>query len=156
MDRWNYYTYMQEADHWASSSKFSFKIVGPTLSTLERSSSSNLPTSFRESKKVIAVDTSGSTYDEALDAEKRAIQSIRTLVPRNLRSGVMVLPWNDEAGEQFSVNSLDSLHSGGGTEPGTLLEHAGCRQILKGCDFLFLMTDGLIPELLVHDFARLL
>lgn len=142
-------------DESSSSGSESAKIApdGPIAapSTLTESS-----TSFRESKIAIAVDTSGSTYDEALDAEKRAIQSICTLIPRDLRPGVTILPWNDEAGEQCSVDNLDSLDSHGGTEPSALLYRAQCRHILQKCDFWFLMTDGLIVDKSVREFAGLL
>ena len=115
---------------------------------------STLPASFRNSKISIAVDVSGSTFGEVLDAERRAIRSICTLVPRNLRSTIKILPWNDRAAEPKSFSELNSLVSDGGTDPNVFIQHPQCRFALQESSFWFLMTDGLIESQDVQRFAR--
>ena len=110
--------------------------------------------SFRNSKISIAVDVSGSTFGEVLDAERQAIRSICTLVPRNLRSTMKILPWSDRAAEPKSFSELNSLVSDGGTDPNVFIQHPHCRLALQESSFWFLMTDGLIESRDVQRFAR--
>lgn len=129
----------------------------PTFSSVNSESSatpSMLPASFRNSKISIAVDVSGSTFGEVLDAERQAIRSICTLVPRNLRSTIKLLPWSDVAEEPKSFSELSSLVSDGGTDPNVFIEHHQCRLALQESSFWFLMTDGLIESRDVQRFAR--
>ncbi|KAL8747906.1 MAG: hypothetical protein Q9190_000292 [Brigantiaea leucoxantha] len=111
-------------------------------------------TSFRDSKISIAVDISGSTFGDVLAAEKRAIQSICSLIPRNLRATTKILPWNNSAGEPIPSGDLSRLVSDGGTDPNSLIQHPECRYVLQESDFWFLMTDGLIGHEEVRKFAR--
>ena len=115
--------------------------------------SSTSSASFRDSKISFAVDISGSTYGEVLDAEKQAILSICSLVPRNLRSTIRVLPWSDAAEEPKSLSQLSSLVSDGGTDPNVFIQHPECRYALQQSSFWFLMTDGLIKSPSVRRFA---
>lgn len=114
---------------------------------------STRPASFRDSKISIAVDVSGSTFGEVLDAERQAIRSICTLVPRNSRSTIKIFPWSDRAAEPKSFSELDSLVSDGGTDPNVFIEHPQCRFALQESSFWFLMTDGIIPSHCVQRFA---
>lgn len=117
-------------------------------------STSASPTSFRHSRISIAVDVSGSTHGEVLEAESQAIRSICTLVPRNLRPTIKILSWSDEAGKPKSITQLDSLVSAGGTDPSVLIQDPDCRYALQESSFWFLLTDGLIESQDVRRFAK--
>ena len=125
-----------------------------TKSSKELPAQDSFSTSFRDSKISIAVDVSGSTFDDVLAAEKRAIHSICSLIPRNLRATSKILPWNDFAGEPIPSGNLSSLVSDGGTDPNSLIQHPECRYVLQESDFWFLMTDGLIGHEEVRKFAH--
>ncbi|KAF7554765.1 hypothetical protein G7Z17_g2637 [Cylindrodendrum hubeiense] len=109
---------------------------------------------LRDSKISIAVDVSGSTYGSTLATEKRAIQSVCSLIPRSKHSNITIVPWNDHSGRPFSMNEIEALESDGGTDPNVLLEAPTTRRVLQESAFWFLMTDGIIEEYIVRRFAR--
>ncbi|KAM6485348.1 hypothetical protein HDV62DRAFT_285697 [Trichoderma sp. SZMC 28011] len=109
---------------------------------------------FRESKICIAVDMSGSTYDGALEAEKHAIRSVCSLIPRGMHENITIIPWNDQSHKPRPLSGLDTLSSEGGTDPNVILDDPECRLFLQDAGFWFLMTDGEIADSDVHKFAR--
>ncbi|KAL6837365.1 hypothetical protein V8C40DRAFT_8401 [Trichoderma camerunense] len=109
---------------------------------------------FRESKICIAVDMSASTYNGALAAEKQAIRSVCSLIPRNMHENITIIPWNDQSHKPRSLPSLDTLMSEGGTDPNVILDDPECRLLLQDAGFWFLMTDGEIFDSSVRKFAR--
>ncbi|KAI2636993.1 hypothetical protein GGS26DRAFT_464361 [Hypomontagnella submonticulosa] len=131
----------------------------PSISSLATSgvatpTSEEVSASFRESKICIAVDTSGSTYGPALRAEKLAIRSVCDLIPRSKDENITIIPWNHTSYPPRPLSQLDTLESGGGTDPNVVLQSTRCRLFLQNSGFWFLMTDGVIDEHLVRKFAR--
>lgn len=110
--------------------------------------------SFRGAKILVAIDVSGSTYGDILDAEKRATQAICKLIPQRLRPSIKIVPWNDQCGRPVQLQRIQSLRSDGGTDPNVFLDDTPSRDLLLDADFWFLMTDGEIDESLVRRFAR--
>lgn len=123
-----------------------------TSSVEEAESEDQVSVSFRESRISIAVDVSGSTYGSTLEAEKTAIKSVCSLIPRNMHSNITILPWCDSANKPRTLTELNTLDSDGGTDPRVFLMDAECRRLLQGSDFWFLMTDGIIEEYVVRSF----
>ncbi|KAI1311475.1 hypothetical protein F5Y03DRAFT_382199 [Xylaria venustula] len=121
---------------------------------LEPPGEGQVTASFRESKISFAVDVSGSTYGPVLRAERRAIESVCSLIPRESHPSISIIPWNDNAHKPLSVATLSELRSSGGTDPNAFLDHPRCRIQLQESEFWFLMTDGIIENRLVHHFAR--
>lgn len=109
--------------------------------------------SFREATIAFAVDTSGSTEGPALTAEKEAIKSIASLLPRDRQSSVTVLPWNDRCEIPVRINGLQFLRSDGGTDPAVLFHAPKNRMVLSESHFWFLMTDGMIEPQEVRNFT---
>ncbi|KAF2464726.1 uncharacterized protein BDR25DRAFT_94904 [Lindgomyces ingoldianus] len=116
--------------------------------------SAEVSAAFRESKISIAVDCSGSTYGAVLEAEKKAIQSVCSLIPRSRHSNITIIPWNNEAMKPCPISEIGIIFSSGGTNPNSVLEDRDSRRVLQDSEFWFLMTDGIIDESLVHKFAR--
>ena len=119
-------------------------------SDLGRATSASLRPTFGNSKITIAVDVSGSTYNEVLDEEKRTIRNICALVSPDARSNVDILPWSSHAEGRKGLDQLDSLQSDGGTNPNVLLDDRSYRASLQDASFWFLMTDGKIDEGLIR------
>ncbi|KAL8833119.1 MAG: hypothetical protein Q9176_008089, partial [Flavoplaca citrina] len=147
----------EDQEHQVSDSKPDGAAPSVSATTKLSEASTALPaasTSFRDSRILIAVDVSGSTYKAALDAEITAIRNICKLVPRNLQPAIRILPWSDEAEEPKLLNQLDTLVSSGGTDPNVVIQHPECRYALQESSFWFLMTDGIIGSKDVQRFAR--
>ncbi|KAK0646237.1 hypothetical protein B0T16DRAFT_458181 [Cercophora newfieldiana] len=109
---------------------------------------------FRESRISIAIDVSGSTYGATLEAEKLAARSVCSLIPPSLHDNITILPWSDDAYPPEPLSRLATIRSSGGTNPNVLVLDSDCRFALQSSEFWFLMTDGLIDDGLVRQFAR--
>lgn len=109
---------------------------------------------FRQAKISIAVDVSGSTYGNVIEAEVKAIRSICSLFPSSLRSAIKILPWSNVTGYPVSIDELDDLDPDGDTDPSSLLHDDVSRYELQTSSFWFLMTDGDIFENEVRNFSQ--
>lgn len=109
---------------------------------------------FREAKISIAVDVSGSTYGKVIEAERRAMRGIATLLPNDLQHNVDILPWSDVAEAPISVDDIEDLDPWGDTDPNVILQHNSSLRALQASSFWFLMTDGEIQEDDVKIFGR--
>ncbi|RDW72364.1 uncharacterized protein DSM5745_07536 [Aspergillus mulundensis] len=111
--------------------------------------------SIREIPLTFAVDVSGSTTGRILRQEQDAILAVSAnSQSHDLVSRSTILPWSHKSHPPRNLATVESLTSGGGTDPGALLENAACKARLRNSGLWFLLTDGQIDEPLVHRFAN--
>ncbi|KAK0708471.1 hypothetical protein B0H67DRAFT_556948 [Lasiosphaeris hirsuta] len=121
------------------------------------SSSSATPRPLRETPITFAVDVSGSTSGGTLREETNAILAIVSAFdPPSVALQSLILPWSHMAFRPVTLAGIDSLESRGGTNPAVLLDDHTCKTRLQGADLWFLMTDGLIEDPVVRQFANAL
>ncbi|KAK9790463.1 hypothetical protein SCARD494_08412 [Seiridium cardinale] len=102
-----------------------------------------------------AVDISGSTEGRILQQEIDAIRSVSSRFdPPSLASQSIILPWSHKPHSQVSLERIETLSSGGGTDPAVLLEDDEFKAELQGSNLWFLLTDGYIDEPVVRNFAN--
>ncbi|KAL4868024.1 hypothetical protein BDV12DRAFT_109321 [Aspergillus spectabilis] len=111
--------------------------------------------SIREIPLTFAVDVSGSTAGRILRQEQDAILAVSAnYKSQDLVSRSTVLPWSHKSYPPRNIAGVESLTSGGGTDPGALLENTACKSRLQDSSLWFLLTDGFIEEPLVQRFAN--
>ncbi|KAJ5698396.1 hypothetical protein N7462_000401 [Penicillium macrosclerotiorum] len=111
--------------------------------------------SVQEIPLTFAIDVSGSTAGRILRQEQNAILAVASnSKSQDLVSRSTVLPWSHRSYPPRSIAGVESLTSGGGTYPGTLLGDPACKSRLQDSSLWFLLTDGFIEEPLVQKFAN--
>lgn len=105
----------------------------------------------------VAIDKSGSTYGKTLEAEISVVQEICRLRSPNNNHPIYLLPWCDETLEPIKLPeetvAMQSLVGGGGTDPGVLYSSTAYLKAIQDSGVWFLLTDGLIQDSLVENFA---
>jgi hypothetical protein len=110
--------------------------------------------SFRDAAVAFAVDVSGSTSGRILEAEKRFVRQVASLLAPRAQIEAAIIPWDDQAKTVRTLAKLDKLISEGLTTPAAIIRDTQARVVLKTSSVWFLCTDGLISDHDREDFAK--
>lgn len=131
--------------------------LAPSESVANPGTSSSIPkidtAPISDISLTIAIDCSGSTSGGVLEQEKNIAQDITNVLSKDAQKRVAILPWNDEADSTLTLDEMDEMFSSGGTDPTALIRDRHYRQALLNSSLWVLVTDGLIDDSLVRDFA---
>lgn len=111
---------------------------------------------FENAAVAFAVDVSGSTRGVILEAEKRFVVDVSTMLSRNARTAAKILPWDGFSRPIISLNEMDTLRAGSGTTPAVILQDQEHCAALKESTVWFLITDGMIASKDREQFSRLI
>lgn len=110
-------------------------------------------TPFADSTISIAVDVSTSTRGLVLSQEALAISTICHQLSSEARDMSNVLPWSGNAHPILRMTESARLKPSFGTHPSILCSNNDHATALKNSRLWFLMTDGMILEEHIRDFA---
>ncbi len=129
-------------------------IPKPVEKRLKRPINSNEEIPYSDTVATFAVDVSGSTEGKVLEEEKEAIKTLCGGLSRDAFTQAEIIPWNEDVQPLIRANQLETLVSGGGTEPSRLNFSHRARTALSRCSAWFLLTDGEIGSLETQDFSQ--
>ena len=108
---------------------------------------------FADSTMSIAVDVSTSTRGLILSQEALAISTICHQLSNEARDKSHVLPWSGDAHPILRMTESARLKPSFGTDPSVLYSNNAHATALKSSRLWFLMTDGMILEEHIREFA---
>ncbi len=129
-------------------------IPKPVEKRLKRPINSNEEIPYSDTVATFAVDVSGSTEGKVLEEEKEAIKTLCEGLSRDAFTQAEIIPWNEDVQPLIRANQLETLVSGGGTEPSRLNFSHRARTALSRCSAWFLLTDGEIDLHETQEFSR--
>lgn len=110
-------------------------------------------TPYKQVQVAFAIDVSYSTEGGVLEQEKQATLKLGAHLEAPARDRAQILPWTSIALPPVGLSDIQSLRPMGGTNPTVLNTADPHQRILQQCSLWFLLTDGMIEQPTVREFA---